>query len=191
MISVPDFADGEFWVLLQGGFPNKRGGTPVHDWIAVEVNQRGVAGVHKRKTLMARINPQADWINTQKDIDTAAIEAFLPEVVAAAEGELNRKKQLFNEKHAPIVQQKVAELDALRKKQLSLFEDSPAEGTLKNKDAKRKARKEYIEKCFSETRDYVSGTYELDTRPYVQVVAVFTGKPGRRCSAHKRPAATC
>ena len=177
VISVPDFTEGEFWVLLQGGFPNKRGGTPVHNWIAVEVNQRGVVAVHKRKTLMARINPQSDWINTQKDIETSAIEAFLPDVVKAAEGELNRKKQLFNDKHAPIVQQKVAELDALREKQLSLFEDSPASGPLKNKEAKRKARKEYIEKCFSETKDYVSGTYELDSRPYVQVVAVFTGKP--------------
>ncbi len=177
VVSVPDFAEGEFWVLLQGGFPNKRGGTPVHDWIAVEVNQNGVVGVHKRKVLMSRINPKADWINTQKDIDTTAIEALLPDVVSAAENELNRKKQIFNEKYIPIVHQKIEELNGLWEKQMSLFEDSPVKGTLKTREAKREARKEYIEKCFRETRDYVAGTYELDNRPYVQVVAVFTGKP--------------
>ena len=145
--------------------------------------------MHKRKTLMSCINPQTDWINNQKDIDTSAIEAFLPDVVAATERELFKKKQQFNEKYAPIVRKKLEELDALREKQLSLFEDSMPKANLKPTDAnkakkpvkaadvKRQARKEYIEKCFAETKDYVSGTYELDNRPYVQVVAVFTGKP--------------
>lgn len=150
-----------------------------------------MAGVHKRKTLMARINPQADWINTQKDIDTAAIEAFLPEVVAAAEGELNRKKQLFNEKHAPIVQQKVAELDALRKKQLSLFEDSPAEGTLKNKDAKRKARKDTLKSALAKRGTMSQARMSLTPAPMCRWWPCLRASPGRRCSAHKRPAATC
>ena len=177
VISVPDFADGEFWVLLQGGFPNKRGGTPVHDWLAVEVNQSGVVGVRSRKDLMARIHPQADWINTQNEIDTKAIETFMPDVVDAVKKALSDKNAKFKEKYSPIVKAKVQELNQLRDKQLSLFNDLNATKLLTTKDVKRLARQEYIEKCFRETEEYVANTYELDAQPYVQVVAVFTGKP--------------
>ena len=182
VVKLSTLEPGEFWYLIQGGFPNRNGGTPVHDWIAVKCDNSGNLEAHARKDLMDLL-PKKEWPNTAQAIDTELFARMMPEAVDVAKNLLNQKREEYEQKMKPLAEEKLKELDQLREKQLTLWDDKKnalgtgANAGLFSRQANRvEERKQLIEKRFESAQMYTENTYSLNDEPYVQVVAVFTGE---------------
>lgn len=173
VIPLPDRLDeNEVWVLMQGGYPNLRVYTPVHDWAAVRITPTK-SELMTRKALMERLDLDRPFVNEGAEVNTDALARLLPEAVSAMRRNLAAKREAFVGRIKPVLDQKRAELGALRTKQLKLLDVDLPEGSTR---ARKKAEREkFIEDTFEQAEQYALGVYSLDAEPYVQVVAVFAG----------------
>lgn len=178
------FDDDEVWILMQGGYPNLRGYTPVHDWSCVRVTAKG-AELLPRRDLMSRLELSRPFVNTGKVPDAEPLRALLPQAVELMRAHLAQKRDEFEATQKPLLDKKIAELSAMRERQLSLFEESDLEQKdgskaapkpLSRAEEKRRQRRNYIEGVFKQAEDYAHGVHTLDAEPYIQVTAVITGR---------------
>ena len=178
VLYLPDRLEtNEVWVLMQAGFPNRRGYTPVHDWIAVKVTQ-DKAEVLSRRELMSKINFSQPLVNSCDSVPLETLSKLLPICVNAARSHIGQKRKLYEERTKPKLDQKLEELAVLREKQLGLFEDLPEdldENKLTRTQLKQKRQIDFINGTFKNAQDYVREVYELGKEPFIQVVAVFCG----------------
>lgn len=178
VLYLPDRLDSdEVWVLLQAGYPNRRGYTPVHDWIAVKV-EKGCAQVVSRRELMTKINFARTLINSGEIVPLDPLSKLLPVCVQAALRHIEERKARYEEQTKPKLDRKLSELDELRGKQLGLFEDVPTdtdERNLNKTQLNQKQQVDFINDTFKNAQDYVREVYELGKTPFIQVVAVFCG----------------
>lgn len=179
VLYLPDRLESdEVWVLLQAGYPNRRGYTPVHDWIAVKVKQ-GSAQVVSRRELMTKIDFARPLINSGEVFPLESLAKLLPICVQAARSHIEQRKARYEERTKPQLDRKLSELEVLRGKQLDLFEDIPMaidEANLNRTQLKQKQQIDFINDTFKNAHDYVREVYELGKEPFIQVVAVFCGK---------------
>lgn len=178
VLHLPDrLAKDEAWILMQAGYPNRRGYTPVHDWAAVRVVD-GKTEVHSRRALMERIDFRKPLINTGDTLSLERLEKLLPICVEAVRSHVEEKKKRYEDETHPKLEQQLSELDKLREKQLGLFDELPGavdETQLTRTQQKELRQIEFIENTFKNARDYVREVYELGREPFIQVVAVFCG----------------
>lgn len=178
VLHLPDrLAKNEVWVLMQAGYPNRRGYTPVHDWAAVRVVD-GKAEVHSRRELMERIDFRKALINAGETLPLEHLEKLLPICVDAVRNHVEEKKKRYEGETRPKLEQQLLELDNLREKQLGLFDELPGavdETLLTRTQKKELDRIQTIENTFQNAKDYVHEVYELGREPFIQVVAVFCG----------------
>ena len=196
VLHLPDrLAKDEVWVLMQAGYPNRRGYTPVHDWAAVRMVD-GKAEVLSRRALMERIDFKKALINAGEALSLERLEKLLPVCVEAVRNHVEEKKERYEEETRPKLDQQLSELDKLREKQLGLFDDLPGavdETQLTRTQQKELRQIEFIENTFKSARDYVHEVYELGREPFIQVVAVFCGyltqdfREGDQPSANEAP----
>lgn len=179
VLCLPDrLASDEVWVLMQAGYPNRRGYIPVHDWVAVRVAD-GVLHTVSRKELMNKIDFSRSLINAGQEIDFEPLQKLLPACVRAARSRIKEKRAAYESETKPRLDDKVKELDALRSKQLGLFEDLPinVEGIkLTATQRNQKSRRDHINATFKNAEDYIREVYELGEEPFIQVVALFCGE---------------
>ena len=199
ILHLPDrFEENEVWVLLQAGYPNRRGYTPVHDWIAVRVSPEGQVEVKSRSDLMRKVGFERGLINIGQEVDAAAMQACLSACVQAAIDRIVEKRKHYEAERRPKLEKRIKELDALRHKHLSRIDGQMASAessAAMPARAQRKAldKREFIESCFEEANHYVQEAFELGSVPFVQVAAVFCGKMTRfdhfpdKANAAKRP----
>ena len=184
--------EDEVWILMQGGYPNLRGYTPVHDWSCVRVTAQG-AELLPRRDLMKKLELSRPFVNTGKVPDAEPLRALLPQAVELMRAHLAQKRVEFEATQKPLLDKKIAELKAMCKRQLSLFEESELEELdasqadakadskaalkpLSRAEEKRRQRRNYIEAVFKQAEDYAHGVHTLDAEPYIQVTAVITGR---------------
>ncbi len=165
------FDDDEVWILMQGGYPNLRGYTPVHDWSCVRVTAKGMTLLPRRK-LTDRLELGRPFVNTGATPAVEPLRALLPEAVRLMREHLEEKKKVFAATRGVLLEKKIEELNAMRKRQLELFELA----AVTRAEEKRRERFHYIENVFKSAEDYAKGVHTLDNEPYIQVAAVVTGR---------------
>lgn len=179
VLYLPDrLGTDEVWVLMQAGYPNRRGYTPVHDWVAVKVD-KGLAQVVSRRELMSQINFARPLINSGEVVPLEELTKLLPICVQAARSHVDDKKRSYEEQTKPKLDRQLTELEELRGKQLGLFEELPLdldEKSLTRTQLNQKRQIDFINATFKNAQDYVREVYELGKEPFIQVVAVFCGK---------------
>lgn len=184
VLNLPDrFEENEVWVLMQAGYPNRRGYTPVHDWVAVRISPKGELEIQSRSALMDKVRFDQGLINAGAPINAAALQRCLPACVALAGKQIQEKRKTYEADTGPKLQARIDELKALQEKQLSLFDaavlGAAHEAKLSKKQVKEQVRRHFIESCFKEAENYVRDVYELGSMPFIQVAAVFCGEMTR------------
>lgn len=180
-----DFEQNEVWVLMQAGYPNRRGYTPVHDWIAVRFSPEGAIEVRSRRELMEKVPFKRGLINSGKIIDGLLLQKCLPGAVEAARGRIMEKRKEYEKTVGPKVKARKAELKALLDKRLQPFSkevlkaDSAKKQTLAQTQPKDLNKIRDIQNAFRNAEAYEEEVYALGSAPFIQVAAVFCGEMTR------------
>lgn len=186
ILYLPDvFEENEVWVLMQAGYPNRRGYTPVHDWIAVRFSPAGAVEVKSRRELMEKVPFKEGLINSGETVDGALLGKCLPAAVEAARARITEKRKAYEAATKPKSAARKTELDELRKKHLGLFPEAALDVLKADKTKLTRTQLKDLEKlsaienAFRDAENYEREVLELGSDPFIQVAAVFCGRMTR------------
>lgn len=166
----------EAWVLIQGGFPNRRGYIPVHEWIAVHV----INGSMQAKTLNELLQATRfgeRMSNSAQEKETGRYKDMIREAVGIAREKLLQARTDFDRSAREKLHEKLQELEKIRtarQKQIELDFGELQLHKRKNEEAQRK-----LENSYESAKRYIQDTAETEEEPYLQLVALFVGEQER------------
>ena len=171
----------EHLVLCQGGFPNRRGHTLIHDWYAVRFEGDSRQEVMSLENMLDRLNLDPGQIHNQGDGgDIQLLQRLLAPAVAKVRTELKSLRKTREKVLNDRLNQQLQSLEALKEKhiqQLELQLDRSKQPEA-FKRSKREKRQRHIERIFEDYWDWLENTQTTEEEPYIQVAAVFTGQAG-------------
>lgn len=171
-------AADEHWILLQGGYPNRRGQMFLQDWSAVHLRGNQLQGCYALEHLLARLPLDSNLINSGQqgtDDNLAELQALLPTAIAATRQRLAELKTAHERQHEDHHNQQMAALDQLKGQHLKQLELDLAGLEGSRKDQRRQQREHEIERIFDDYLAWLENTQLTENEPYIQVAAVITG----------------
>lgn len=165
--------------LLQGGYPNRRGYPLVHAWQGVVMRGDTVTETLSLQALIERLglhagrlpNPgRSGALDSLRERLPAAVrhaEQGLADLRKAEEGELNRT-----------LSRQMDEMDQLKARHIEQVELDLAESGQQEsiKQQRREERRKHIERIFDDYFAWLNDTQTMEDRPYIQLVAAFSGE---------------
>ena len=171
VLNLNSLCSDDVYVLIQGGYPNRRGYIPVHDIFAVHW--------HKKDYELLRMNQFAEKVtlNTELSnkgvpVDMDKLKSLIKPSVDIVNAELLDMRTQFIESHQKELEEKLSDLGRLREKKMDVLRQSyqnNAQTGIFN------ARQSEIEEDFKALNSYINDTAKLENKPYIQLIAVITG----------------
>ncbi|AKX55351.1 helicase [Thiopseudomonas alkaliphila] len=166
----------EHWVLLHGGFPNRRGQMQLHSWCAVQLQGQQVVASCTLTEFLQRLD-LSRLVNLGQPGATHSLSALLPLAIAHAKQQLITERAEYEQRSNQWLNTQLAELDALRQRHLQQMEIELSSLSSTQQQSQRANRQQEIERLFDDYLEWLENTQLLDEQPYLQVAAVFTGQP--------------
>lgn len=172
-------SEDEHIVLLQGGFPNRRGHVQIHEWIAVSFKGSAVATATGIDGLLRRLQLEPGRMaNRGVAGDVAGLQAVLPIAVEQARATLRQARKGHEAGLNARLNEQLQSLEALKARHVSQmeldFEESGQAEAVKR--VRRDERSAAIERIFSDYLDWLENTQTTEEEPFIQVAAVLTGQ---------------
>ncbi|CAG9234998.1 DEAD/DEAH box helicase [Burkholderia vietnamiensis] len=175
VIRVPrGVGEREVLVLVAAVIPNKRGQAMLNDWFAVRVGaDNKVLGMLSLQEVVKTTGfGNGDIANASKPFDAAELKQRLKPALDLAAQHMRQKQKEFIASITPRINDELGRLDALRgehMKQLDLaFSDSMA-----MHQRRKQEEQQQTERLFSNYKDWVRATFELDSRAQLTVAAAL------------------
>jgi len=175
VLRLGSLADGEVTVLVQGGFPNKRGYILIHDWVAVRFRQGRLAGAEDIHACLARLDLKPGALpNDGQARALESLQALLPPAVLHATQVLKARRAQAESEASARLKTLLAKLEGLKARHFgrlehSLFTNQP-EAFQKKREEEGRAQ---IERIFRDHAAWLKNTQLTEPEPYLQVAAVF------------------
>lgn len=166
-------------VLMQGGFPNRRGHIQIHDWLAVTLRGGAVQSSCGIDELLAKLKlASGSLANRAIAADAADLQELLPAAVSHAREALRRLRTRRESAGDGRLNQQLQALEELKGRHVTQLELdlSGSDQPEAFKRAKRDERSAHIERVFADYLDWLENTQITEPEPYIQVAAVFTGQ---------------
>lgn len=177
VIRIPQqLNDNEHWVLLHGGFPNRRGQMHLQNWCAVHIQDQQVINSCNLPEFLQRINLN-QLVNPGYSSDTSALNQLLPLAIRHAEQQLEVERVQYEQSSNDSLNQQYNALETLKAKHLQQMELTLNNLSANQQATQRSNRTSEIERLFDDYFDWLENTQLIDEKPYLQVAAVFTGMP--------------
>lgn len=166
-------SEDESWILLQGGYPNRRGYIPVHRFAAIRFKE-GKAELCDLEEMISAVGLDDTLYNTTVKADDELIRRLLPEAIQMTKDVLRRDKEIYEGEEKPKLEGVLANLKELKQKHEEKIMES---NTRSEKITARQQEKiNIIEEQFNRAEAFERDNVELESEPFIQVVAAFTGK---------------
>ena len=166
------------FVLIYGGFPNKRGHILVHDWLAVEFINQTVLGIKSLEAFLEQLQLQPGKLaNRGAKGDTASLQALLPLAIPPAKKELQKLRLNKQSKLTERLLKQLDHMNALKRRHVEQLEIDFGDSAQPEAIKKHRIddRRSHIERVFQDHLDWLQNTQTTEEEPFIQVAAIFTG----------------
>lgn len=188
---LPSLDKEESWFLLQGGYPNRAGYIPVHRFLAVRFDGKKLSeellqkalegkGTDLLTELLLRTRLHDGPPNDEKDPDFQLIKSLVPTSIDALKKVLEKAKADYERQALPALERSIEELKKLKIKHeeaLNLFGEKN-DGRV---NTRRSNKRDQIELQFNSAEAFQRNNVNLESDPYMQLIAVFTGAKKEGC----------
>ena len=169
-------AADEHWVLLQGGFPNRRGHVHIQAWCAVHIRAGKVLESCDLTGLLQKLSLK-QLANSGAVGDTVALQSLLPLAVQHARAELQAVRDAHEASSNDKLNAQYNALETLKQSHIGQLELDLGEALASIKQKRKEERLAEIDRVFTDYWNWLENTQLTESQPYLQVVAVFTGAP--------------
>ena len=180
VLKIPEILkEDEAVFVISGLIPNLKGQPLVHRWLGVEFKGGSVEREPRDFFEIVKEMGLSDgkFPNLSHEIDLAPLERLLPEAVEWARAWMSDYHKEFVEKTRPKLDEQLSRLTKLKEKQyrqLELFASEARQpGAIVR--ARMEKRQREIDRIFEEYTTWIKETMTAEDRPYLSVIAVFTG----------------
>ncbi|WPL17967.1 RNA polymerase-associated protein RapA [Thiorhodovibrio winogradskyi] len=179
VIASPQLKPNECAFLMLGLIPNRKGQPLIVEWQTVvgHLNDLGHQGassftLEDFDTFCARAGlRERELPNAGQPLDLTALQQQLPAAVAAMQTAVTEQVKAFSATRAEEVAHKLAELDALRSAQEQQLHRRIEALPDPIRQGRQAQRQRDIEAVFSEYRQWITDSLEVEPVPFVQVLA--------------------
>lgn len=169
-------ASNEHWILLHGGFPNRRGQMQLHSWCAVHLQDQQVVNNCTLSEFLQRIDLTRP-VNIGRTGDTGSLQQLLPLAIQRAKQQLERERADYEQHSNQRLNDQLNALENLKRQHVQQMEMALAGLSDQQQASQRTQRQSEIERLFDDYWEWLENTQLLGQQPYLQVAAVFTGQP--------------
>ena len=172
MVGLDKLQAGECLFIINGILPNRQS-TPVVDaWFALRFKNGQFDGELSMEELLSETHygrtdtPNRNLISEEH---TKQMQAILPKAVHEARRILSRKRQEYMIRINPLLDQELNKLLELEGRHKQAIEQLSMLETVKGHRIGK------VEELFKELTAWMENTLETEDRPYLRVIAAFTG----------------
>jgi hypothetical protein len=167
----------EHIVLVQGGFPNRRGHVQIHAWLAVNLRGQTIQGVTGLDEALERLALHPGRLaNRGMAGETAPFQALLPLAIPPARQALQSLRQDRQAELSGRLRHQLTVLRTLKQRHFDQLELEFGDQPEHLKRHKAEDRKVHLDRVFKDYEDWLENTQMTEPEPYIQVAALFTGK---------------
>ena len=173
VIQCGQLGDTEQAVLLMGLIPNRKGQPLLVEWRAAVWNGASW-NLEELAAFLARTGLKAGTLsNRAQTMDTSALQARLPQAVAAMRSHMVHRQESFSASMTQRLAGTLAELERLQERQFEQLELRLAANQQAEqfKRTRREQRTQQIRRVFDEYRQWVRDTMTTEPQPFLQVLA--------------------
>jgi len=166
--------------LVSGLIPNRKAHPVIWEWFALRCKGGQVVELQPAREWLQALQLDSKLPNRAQPVNLTELEALRQPVINAASSEMQQRQQAFTEATQPTLDEKLAELAALKARQVTQL-DLQLQGSQQAehfKAAKREERISRIDRVFNEYQTWVSDTLTIEPVPYIQIIAAFTRAHG-------------
>lgn len=177
VIRLPQqLAGNEHWVLLHGGFPNRRGQMHLQSWCAVNIQDQQVINSCNLPEFLQHID-LSRLVNPGKSSATCQLAQLLPIAIAHAQQQLDVERKHYEQHSNAALNTQLEALEALKAKHTQQMELDLSKLSGSQLDTQRANRQSEIDRLFDDYLEWLENTQIIEQTPYLQIAAVFTGQP--------------
>lgn len=172
LVGLDGLPDGESLFIINGILPNRQS-TPVVDaWFGLRFANGQFAGELSMEELLTVTRyGRTDTPNRNLLKENQVMEAqeILPKAVLEARRILSRKREEYKSWIAPLLEQELDNLIEMEKRHKNVYQQLSMLETVKSHRIGK------VEELFEELTIWMKNTLETEDRPYLRVIAAFTG----------------
>ncbi|HZJ93180.1 MAG TPA: DEAD/DEAH box helicase [Thiopseudomonas sp.] len=177
VIRMPtQLAANEHWILLHGGFPNRRGQMHLQNWCAVHIQDQQVINSCNLPEFLQRIDLNT-LVNPGRSSDTSQLAHLLPIAIGQAQQQLKHERAEYEERSNHELNLQLQALEALKEKHVQQLEMDLTGLSGSQQEQQRANRLSEIDRIFDDYLEWLENTQLIEEQPYLQIAAVFTGMP--------------
>jgi len=173
VIQCSQLGETEQAVLLMGLIPNRKGQPLLVEWRAAIWNGASW-NLEELAVFLERTGLKAGTLsNRAQSMDTSALQARLPQAVAAMRSHMVHRQESFSASMTQRLAGTLAELERLQERQFEQLELRLAANQQAEqfKRTRREQRTQQIRRVFDEYRQWVRDTMTTEPQPFLQVLA--------------------
>lgn len=161
----------EIIYVVSGVIPNRKGHPLIHRWLGLRF-LRGTYDETLDFEELLRISEldRRAFANPVSEVDTAALQSHLPEVVQRARAALSKARDTHRQAIQPELDAQLARLRTLEGRQLQQLELLFGE-----REQKREQERRRVGKLFHDYTGWIRDTLLTEDQPYIRIAAVLTG----------------
>lgn len=166
------------FVLIYGGFPNKRGHILIHDWLAVEFNNQTVLQIRPLEDFLKQVQLKPGTLTNRGVVgDTSSLQTLLPLAIPPAKKELQKLRLKKQSRLSQRLLKQLDQMNTLKSRHLAQLDNEYQNSTQPEAIKKHRIddRRSHIERVFQDHLDWLQNTQTTEEEPFIQVAAVFTG----------------
>lgn len=172
LIEVDGLQAGEHLFFMNGILPNRQSTPVVDEWFALRFLDGFFAGeLSVEELLQATRYGRTDTPNrnllSAKQVED--IQEVLPFAVDEARGILSRKREEYQQRINPLLEEELGKLVELEGRHIGALQQLSMLETVKSHRIGK------VEKLFEELNAWMKNTLDTEDRPYLRVIAAFTG----------------
>jgi len=178
VIRIPNrLAADEAIVLAMGLIPNRKSQPVVQHWFGIRFRGGEVEDVIEDvDDIVQATGLGREFIpNTGEAFDTSSLQALIPKAVEYAEVWMSSKRDAFNTRMMPQLQQHLEDLQRLEARKVEQLDLRFKQAQQGGRQARKEKEERRIGDLFTHYRQWIKDTMETEDEPYIQIVAVLSG----------------
>jgi len=171
LLRLNTLEENESIYLISGLIPNKKAQPLIYEWVGVHFVDDVFSSILTFSELLEKTQlGNKKFPNRKDEIDISKFTQKLPMAIDKAKMYINEKRVLFDDEISTKLLEQLEALDRLKERHLGQLELDMGQ------DSKKLEKQREINKIFEDYHYWIKESMEIETQPYIQVIALFVGE---------------